>query len=146
MVQRFNMFNMFRGKCRRRKTKREWTLYQTYIVCCWIWPWRPGCYYMVYCNTEADSRSCLYLYIIPCEFVLRFFLVNHNFIPQIVKKASNKHIGNYTIVSDYKLPLILFSPGAVVKADCFESRRSRVRTPLWSSSFKETKCSFPAHS
>ena len=35
-------------------------------------------------------------------------------------------------------------PGAVVKGACLESRRSRVRTPLWNSSFKETKCSFPA--
>ena len=30
-------------------------------------------------------------------------------------------------------------PAAVVKAACLESRRSRVRTPLWHSSFKETK-------
>ena len=30
-------------------------------------------------------------------------------------------------------------PGAVAKAACLESRRSRVRTPLWPSSFKETK-------
>ena len=29
-------------------------------------------------------------------------------------------------------------PGAVVKAACLESRRSRIGTPLWSSSFKET--------
>ena len=29
---------------------------------------------------------------------------------------------------------------------CLENRRSRVRTPLWPSSFKETKCFFPAHS
>ena len=32
------------------------------------------------------------------------------------------------------------------KVDCLESRRSRVRTPLWQSNFKETKCFFPAHS
>ena len=31
--------------------------------------------------------------------------------------------------------------GAVVKADCLESRRSRARNPLWHSNFKETKCS-----
>ena len=37
-------------------------------------------------------------------------------------------------------------PGAVVKAARFESQRSRVRTPLWPSSFKETKCFFLAHS
>ena len=36
-------------------------------------------------------------------------------------------------------------PGAVVKATCLESRRSRVRTPLWQSSFKESKC-LSAHS
>ena len=36
--------------------------------------------------------------------------------------------------------------GAVVKAACLESRRSRVRTPLWHSSFKETKCFLLAHS
>ena len=30
-------------------------------------------------------------------------------------------------------------PAAVVKAACLESRRSRVRTPLWHSNFKETK-------
>ena len=35
--------------------------------------------------------------------------------------------------------------GAVVKAACLDSRRSRVRTPLWPSSLKETKCFFPAH-
>ena len=34
-------------------------------------------------------------------------------------------------------------PGAVVKADCLESRRSLVRTPLWPSSFKETNVSSP---
>ena len=37
-------------------------------------------------------------------------------------------------------------PGAVVKVACLESRRSRVRTPLWPLSFKETKCFYPAHS
>ena len=36
--------------------------------------------------------------------------------------------------------------GAMVKASFLESQRSRVRTPLWHSSFKETKCFFPAHS
>ena len=30
-------------------------------------------------------------------------------------------------------------PGAVVKATCLESQRSRVRVPLWPLSFKETK-------
>ena len=34
----------------------------------------------------------------------------------------------------------------MVKAACLESRVSWVRTPLWHSSFKETKCFFPAHS
>ena len=36
--------------------------------------------------------------------------------------------------------------GAVVKAACLKSRRSRVRTPLWPPSYKETKCFFSAHS
>ena len=31
-------------------------------------------------------------------------------------------------------------PAAVVKAACLESRRLRVRTPLWPPSYKETKC------
>ena len=31
------------------------------------------------------------------------------------------------------------------KAACLESRRSRVRAPLWPSSFKKTECFFPAH-
>ena len=35
---------------------------------------------------------------------------------------------------------------SVVKAACLESRRTRARLPLWHSNFKETKCSFPAHS
>ena len=35
--------------------------------------------------------------------------------------------------------------GAVVKAACLESRRSQVRTSLWPSIFKQTKCFFPAH-
>ena len=34
----------------------------------------------------------------------------------------------------------------MVKAAFLESRRSRVRAPLWLSSFKETNCFFPAHS
>ena len=34
-------------------------------------------------------------------------------------------------------------PGAVVKAVCLKSRRSRFRTPLWPSSFKETKMFLP---
>ena len=38
------------------------------------------------------------------------------------------------------------STGAVVKAACLESRNLRARTPLWPSSFKETKCFFPVHS
>ena len=37
-------------------------------------------------------------------------------------------------------------PGAVVKAACLERRRSRIRTPLWLSSVKESNCFFPAHS
>ena len=37
-------------------------------------------------------------------------------------------------------------PGAVGKAACLESRRSRARTPLWPTSYKETKCFFPARS
>ena len=37
-------------------------------------------------------------------------------------------------------------PGAVVKTACLQSRKSRVRTPFWPSSFKETKCFFHAHS
>ena len=35
-------------------------------------------------------------------------------------------------------------PGAVVKAACLESRKSRVRAPLWPQSVKETKCFFSA--
>ena len=35
---------------------------------------------------------------------------------------------------------------AVVKAACLKSRKSRVQTPLWHSSFKETKCFFHTHS
>ena len=38
------------------------------------------------------------------------------------------------------------APGAVVKYACFESRTWRVWTPLWPSSFKETKFIFPAYS
>ena len=34
-------------------------------------------------------------------------------------------------------------PGAVVKAACLENRTSRVRTPLWPTSLKGTKCFFP---
>ena len=34
-------------------------------------------------------------------------------------------------------------PGAVVKYVCLKSRRSRVRTPFWSSSFKQAKCFYP---
>ena len=36
--------------------------------------------------------------------------------------------------------------GTVVKAAFLGSRRSRVQSPLWNSSFKEKKCLFPAHS
>ena len=36
--------------------------------------------------------------------------------------------------------------GTVVKDACLESRRSRVRTALWHSCFKETICFFPAYS
>ena len=43
-------------------------------------------------------------------------------------------------------PALGGGPGAVVKAACWESRRSRARTPLWHSSFNETYCFFPAHS
>ena len=35
---------------------------------------------------------------------------------------------------------------AVVRAASVESWRSRVRPPLWPSSFTETKCFYPAHS
>ena len=35
-------------------------------------------------------------------------------------------------------------PGAMVKAACLKNPRSQVQTPLWHSSFKETKCFFPA--
>ena len=38
------------------------------------------------------------------------------------------------------LPMQGRGPAAVVKAACLESRRLRVRTPLWPPSFKETKC------
>ena len=34
----------------------------------------------------------------------------------------------------------------MVNAACSESRRLRVRTPLWHFSFEDTKCFFPAHS
>ena len=34
-------------------------------------------------------------------------------------------------------------PGAVVKAVCLESRRSRVQTPLWPPSFTERKMFLP---
>ena len=37
-------------------------------------------------------------------------------------------------------------PDAVVKAACLESRIPRARTPLWPSSFKDTKYFFHAHS
>ena len=46
----------------------------------------------------------------------------------------------------YLLVVIRQGPRAVVKAACLESQRSLVRTPLWPSSFKETKCFFPANS
>ena len=36
-------------------------------------------------------------------------------------------------------------PGALVKAACLDSRRSRARASLWPSRFKEPKC-FPPHS
>ena len=40
---------------------------------------------------------------------------------------------------------LCWGPGAVVKAACLGSRRFQTRTPLWHSSYKETKCFFPAH-
>ena len=45
-----------------------------------------------------------------------------------------------TLRETYLLPVL-----AVVKVACLECRRSRVRAPLRHSSFKETKCFFPAH-
>ena len=40
-----------------------------------------------------------------------------------------------SVISVALLPLVGGGPGAVVKAACLEGRRSRVRTPLWHSSF-----------
>ena len=37
----------------------------------------------------------------------------------------------------HSVPTLGGGPGAVVEAACLESRRSRVRTPLWHSSFNE---------
>ena len=39
-----------------------------------------------------------------------------------------------------------WGPGAVVKAACLESQKSRVRAPLWHSNSNEAKRFFPAHS
>ena len=73
-------------------------------------------------------------------------LLNNNWIIQektvlynIISITRNKSISAITDI-DYALA------GAVVNAACLESRRSWARTPLWSSSSKETKCFFPAHS
>ena len=39
-----------------------------------------------------------------------------------------------------------YCPGALGKAACLESGRSRIRTQLWPSSFKGAKCFFSSHS
>ena len=68
-----------------------------------------------------------------------------------VTKCTEKRIGfspinklGITIFIAYNNPSISgVGPGTVVKAACLESQRLRARTPLWNSSFKETKCFSP---
>ena len=47
------------------------------------------------------------------------------------------------ILDNYPLANESGGPGAVLKTAYLESRRSRVQSPLWPSSFKETNVSFP---
>ena len=66
----------------------------------------------------------------------------------VVSTASITHV-SFIGLKTLPQQLLGQGPGAVVKqvkATCLENRRSRVRPPLWHSSFKEAKCFFPAHS
>ena len=71
------------------------------------------------------------------------------FEPCSLSQMSVNH-GDNQICFCYRYPQLKShegrDPGARVKAACLESRRSRVQTPLWPSSFKRKKCFFPAHS
>ena len=73
-------------------------------------------------------------------------------MPALLKPAADlehgKHNSVMTTRSGQENNVIRFNGDycTVVKAACLESRRSRVQTPLWPSSFKETKCFFSAHS
>ena len=49
-------------------------------------------------------------------------------------------------VQDFDAISTIITQLVIVKAAYLESRRSRVRAPLWPLSFKETKCFFSDHS
>ena len=64
--------------------------------------------------------------------------VVHYFITRIKTKIDAIPRSRFKVVSCKRKG---GGPAAVVKGACLESRRLRVRTPLWPPSFKETKCS-----
>ena len=65
--------------------------------------------------------------------------------PNKLRAYRNKFV-NIKIIEVVSLRYKGGSPSVVVKVVCLESQRSRVRAPLWPSSFKDTKYLFPAYS
>ena len=75
----------------------------------------------------------------PSGYIQRGFVVNNEEYKPVQICAS---LIMYNI-RNVPYAFLITCPGAVVKAACLESWRSRVRTPLWTASFKETKRFFP---
>ena len=66
---------------------------------------------------------------------------------QYTRHSRCRHVcGSVLRICVTSYPVLGRGPGAVVKAACLESRKSRVRTPLWDACFKEKKYLFLAHS
>ena len=117
------------------------------------WPWgrwksrvilfklyRIGCW-------TADTRRWIIVGLTLVQRRRRWTNVKPTLIKRLVSAGRFNHLRPH---ATSKLPQYITVRagvyGAVVKAACLESRKSQVRTPLWPSIFKETKCFFTAHS
>ena len=92
---------------------------------------------------EARWITARYMNLLNMDRTLRPYLRPQSAGRRFVNRAC---LDPGAPLTQHWIAVLFWGPGAVVKAACLASRTSRVRTPHWHSSFKETKCFFPDHS
>ena len=99
-----------------------------------------SCYFSTDCSGYVGNRV-----VLLCQWGLLARAdpgPPNSFTPCDVIRVTREHMAELVII---KTPLH-FIMDSWFSSACLENRRSRIRAPLWPSSFKGTKCFSPLHS